>query len=103
MVRGEIANAQQMGVTGVPFFVFNGKYAVSGAQPVVPGPLALAQAPLWGLARVVSLEEPALWGGLVDLDPVGAPEDQAARLCAAAPTPRAGALRRRRVAIGARA
>ena len=57
-------------------------WATRGAQPVVPGPLALAQAPLWGLARVVSLEEPALWGGLVDLDPVGAPEDQAARLCA---------------------
>ena len=34
MVRGEIENARQMGVTGVPFFVFNGKYALSGAQPV---------------------------------------------------------------------
>jgi protein disulfide-isomerase len=26
--------AQQIGVRGVPFFVFNRKYAVSGAQPV---------------------------------------------------------------------
>lgn len=34
MIRSEIANATQMGVSGVPFFVFNGKYAVSGAQPV---------------------------------------------------------------------
>lgn len=34
MVRAEIENARQMGVTGVPFFVFNGKYALSGAQPV---------------------------------------------------------------------
>ena len=32
-VREEIAMAQQMGVTGVPFFIFNGKVAVSGAQP----------------------------------------------------------------------
>lgn len=43
MVRGEIANAQQMGVTGVPFFVFNGKYAVSGAQPVEVMQQALTQ------------------------------------------------------------
>ena len=32
-VREEIAMAQRMGVTGVPFFIFNGKVAVSGAQP----------------------------------------------------------------------
>ncbi|MGD1808021.1 SDR family NAD(P)-dependent oxidoreductase [Dapis sp. BLCC M126] len=29
----------------------------------------LAASPLWGLGRVVSLEHPQLWGGLVDLDP----------------------------------
>ena len=29
----EINEAKQIGVTGVPFFVFNRKYAVSGAQP----------------------------------------------------------------------
>lgn len=28
------ARAQALGITGVPFFVFNGKYAISGAQPV---------------------------------------------------------------------
>lgn len=33
-VRRDIAEAQQIGVQGVPFFVFNRKYAVSGAQPV---------------------------------------------------------------------
>lgn len=33
-VRHEIANAQRIGVSGVPFFVFDGKYAVSGAQGV---------------------------------------------------------------------
>ncbi len=31
--------------------------------------IAVAQSPLWGLGRVVSLEYPQLWGGLVDLDP----------------------------------
>lgn len=33
-VNQDIAEAQNNGVTGVPFFVLNGKYAVSGAQPI---------------------------------------------------------------------
>lgn len=33
-VRQDIAEAQQLGISGVPFFVFNRKYAISGAQPV---------------------------------------------------------------------
>ncbi|OCA87122.1 DsbA family oxidoreductase [Pseudobacillus wudalianchiensis] len=33
-VRADEAEARQIGVQGVPFFVFNNKYAVSGAQPV---------------------------------------------------------------------
>lgn len=32
-VQHDIAEASQIGVRGVPFFVFNRKYAVSGAQP----------------------------------------------------------------------
>lgn len=32
-VQADINRAQQIGVQGVPFFVFNNKYAVSGAQP----------------------------------------------------------------------
>ena len=32
-VNQDIQEARQLGVTGVPFFVFNRKYAVSGAQP----------------------------------------------------------------------
>ncbi|QHL86763.1 thioredoxin domain-containing protein [Nibribacter ruber] len=32
-VQQDIVRAQQVGVRGVPFFVFNNKYAVSGAQP----------------------------------------------------------------------
>lgn len=33
VVKADIAEAGQLGVRGVPFFVFNRKYAVSGAQP----------------------------------------------------------------------
>ncbi|MGV3553273.1 DsbA family oxidoreductase [Rhizobium sp.] len=33
-VRTEIARAQQVGVSGVPFFIIDGKYAISGAQGV---------------------------------------------------------------------
>lgn len=33
-VRRDIREAAQIGIQGVPFFVFNRKYAVSGAQPV---------------------------------------------------------------------
>ena len=33
-VKGDIKEAQEVGVQGVPFFVFDRKYAVSGAQPV---------------------------------------------------------------------
>ncbi|MEQ8971993.1 MAG: type I polyketide synthase [Coleofasciculus sp. C1-SOL-03] len=42
-----------------------------GAQPVgsQPGLLAVAQAPVWGMGRVIALEHPELWGGLLDLDP----------------------------------
>lgn len=34
VIHTEIARAQQMGVSGVPFFIIEGKYAVSGAQGV---------------------------------------------------------------------
>lgn len=32
-VRADIDAAQKMGVNGVPFFIINGRYGVSGAQP----------------------------------------------------------------------
>jgi len=32
-VEALMAEARQLGVSGVPFFIFNGQYAVSGAQP----------------------------------------------------------------------
>ena len=32
-VEGDIETAQRIGVTGVPFFILDGKYGLSGAQP----------------------------------------------------------------------
>lgn len=43
-VRDDERTAASFGVTGVPFFVFERKYAVSGAQPVSAFGQALAQA-----------------------------------------------------------
>lgn len=43
-VRKDIAEAQQIGVKGVPFFVIDRKYAISGAQPAEAFANALRQA-----------------------------------------------------------
>lgn len=43
LVNQDIREAQSIGVTGVPFFVFDRKYAVSGAQPPQAFLQALAQ------------------------------------------------------------
>ncbi|MGP6172620.1 DsbA family oxidoreductase [Corynebacterium sp. A21] len=43
-VNADIATARQIGVQGVPFFVFDGRLAVSGAQPVEVFTQALEQA-----------------------------------------------------------
>lgn len=42
-----------------------------GAQPVhlQSQKLAVAQVPLWGFGQAISLENPQLWGGMIDLDP----------------------------------
>jgi predicted DsbA family dithiol-disulfide isomerase len=45
-VRRDIVRARELGVTGVPFFVFNGKLAVSGAQGSEVFLKALSQAAL---------------------------------------------------------
>ena len=42
--------------------------------------VAVPQAPVWGLGRVIAQEQSALWGGLVALDSVS-PEAAAERLC----------------------
>jgi acyl transferase domain-containing protein/acyl carrier protein len=51
--------------------------ATRGAQSVGSKgqSLAVAQAALWGLGRVIALEHPEFWGGLIDLDPQGTPAD----------------------------
>lgn len=43
-VRDDEARARQLGISGVPFFVLDGKLGVSGAQPVEVFAQALAQA-----------------------------------------------------------
>ena len=43
-VRADEAQARELGISGVPFFVLGGRYAVSGAQPVEVFSKALAQA-----------------------------------------------------------
>ena len=43
-VRADVAAARELGVRGVPFFVFDGRLAVSGAQPVEVFDQALEQA-----------------------------------------------------------
>ncbi|WP_067481307.1 DsbA family oxidoreductase [Actinomadura hibisca] len=48
--------AQQMGATGVPFFVLDNRYGVSGAQPTELFAQALTQA--WNESRPVLLEGP---------------------------------------------
>lgn len=43
-------------------------------------PIALNQAPLWGLGTVIGLEHPELWGGMIDLDHDDQPAKAAAQL-----------------------
>jgi acyl transferase domain-containing protein/acyl carrier protein len=54
------------------------------AQPVgdTSTILQLAQAPLWGLGKAIALEHPEAWGGMVDLDPCGDQDADAAALLA---------------------
>lgn len=52
-VRADQAQAQQFGITGVPFFVIDGKYGVSGAQPVEAFTQIARQ--VWGERREASV------------------------------------------------
>ena len=51
------------------------------AVPVGSSLPAVAQAPMWGLGKVVALEHPELWGGMLDLASA-ATEDEATKLLA---------------------
>ena len=55
-VRNDQYTAQQVGVQGVPFFVFNEKYAVSGAQPTDVFKQVLEK--VWEEEKPVALAEP---------------------------------------------
>ncbi|WP_026736723.1 type I polyketide synthase [Fischerella sp. PCC 9605] len=52
-----------------------------GAVPEVSSLPGVAQASLWGLGKVIALEHPKLWGGLLDLAG-DAPKDEAVNLLA---------------------
>lgn len=57
LVQDDLAEAQQIGVTGVPFFVIDRKYAISGAQPPEVFLQTLEQAyQAWDVAHPVLLQ-----------------------------------------------
>ena len=53
--------------------VTRGAVAAAGTQTRI----AVSQAPSWGLGRVLAIEHPELWGGLIDLDPDAGSEEMA--------------------------
>jgi len=57
-------------------------FVTRGAQPIGKEEVAVHQSPLWGLGRVVRIEHPRMWGGLVDLGPGMGPGDAARALAA---------------------
>ena len=51
-----------------------------GAQSIANESPRPPQTPLWGVGRVIGLEHPELWGGLIDLDHAGKRADEAIHL-----------------------
>jgi acyl transferase domain-containing protein/cyclopropane fatty-acyl-phospholipid synthase-like methyltransferase/aryl carrier-like protein len=49
------------------------------AQALGEGPIQIAQAPLFGLGKAFQVENPEIWGGMVDVD-AGAPEAKVAAI-----------------------
>ncbi|MGQ4807008.1 6-deoxyerythronolide-B synthase EryA1, modules 1 and 2 [Candidatus Entotheonellaceae bacterium PAL068K] len=60
---------QQLSEPPSLWVVTQGAVPVRDADNDPTAPLAVAQSPVWGLGKVVALEYPALWGGLIDLPP----------------------------------
>lgn len=56
-------------------------FVTRGAVPVGSSLPEVAQAPLWGLGKVIALEYPEFYGGMLDLSPI-ATEDEATKLLA---------------------
>ncbi|GCD47593.1 type I polyketide synthase [Streptomyces paromomycinus] len=85
-LAGTLAAVQALGDTGVeaPLWVLTrGAVATTAQEP----PVTPAQSLTWGFGRVVALEHPDRWGGLIDLPadfdgPDGADGQITARLCA---------------------
>ncbi|MEU3545141.1 type I polyketide synthase, partial [Streptomyces paromomycinus] len=71
---------QALGDAGIeaPLWVATSGAVAAGAEEALARPV---QAQVWGLGRVVALEHPERWGGLVDL-PEALDERAGARLCA---------------------
>jgi len=65
-VRGDIDQAQRFGINGVPFFVFNHKYAVSGAQDSTIFVQALQQSLAEWIDTAASSPQPAAAGEICD-------------------------------------
>jgi phthiocerol/phenolphthiocerol synthesis type-I polyketide synthase B len=61
------------------WFVTRGSQSIDDNHP---SRVSVDQGALWGAGRTIAEEHPELWGGLVDLDPVAAPERDAALLVA---------------------
>jgi len=55
-------------------------FVTRGVQSGRPRASSLVQSPLWGLGRVIALERPNEWGGLLDLDQAIDPESDAAAI-----------------------
>lgn len=53
-------------------------FVTRGAEPVADVPISesgLMQSPLTGLGRVITLEHPEIWGGIIDLDETASTQD----------------------------
>jgi NAD(P)-dependent dehydrogenase (short-subunit alcohol dehydrogenase family)/acyl carrier protein len=73
-VMGALADLEGLSSKPRLWLATRGAQAVGEADAKTPLiPLAIAQAPLWGLGQTFSVEHSPLWGGLVDLDPRSTP------------------------------
>ena len=77
LVRALAARRERDGARARMWMVTRGTQRVTAGDAVEP-----AGAPLWGLGRTVALEHPALWGGLIDLDPAASAPRAAGALAA---------------------
>lgn len=77
VLQAALGSAERAGVR--LFFLTRGAHTVEGAGRAR---VSVEQAAAWGAARVVGEEHPALWGGLIDLDPAVRVEENAPALLA---------------------